>query len=139
MAGYVNLAGGRYVLSGGLLELSGGLQLAGGTLSGGTTAGVIQGGVPGTPGRGTIVDLSQGSLVNTADISLSLGANSLVIVSQGFNPAAVFQTYSNPGMTHTLGTTLTVSVARDSADGRRSRTPWSARGASSPPPAAPST
>ena len=110
VAGYVNLGGGRYVLSGGLLELSGGLQLAGGTLSGGTAAGVIQGGYPVLPGGGTIVDLSQGSLVNTADISLSLGANSLVIVSQGFNPAAVFQTYSNPGMTHTLGTTLTVSA-----------------------------
>ena len=115
-AAYVNLGGGCYVLSGGLLELSAGLQLAGGTLNCGGGAATIQ------AGSGTIVDLSSGSVVNTASTSLSLGADSLLIVSQGFNPATAFLNYSNLGATEILGTTFRVRPARASAGPARSRT-----------------
>ncbi len=102
-AGYVSLNGGRYLLSAGMLEINGGLQTASGTLNGGGGSAVI------VAGSSSLVDLS-GSVVNTASTSLTLGPNSLVIVPPGFNPATAFQTYSNPGLTHTLGTTLTVSA-----------------------------
>ena len=102
MAAYINLSGGSYVFSGGVLEVNGGLATAGGTLNcgGGTTTATIQ-------ASNSIVDLT-GSVVISPSASLSVGPNSLVIVPPGFNPATAFQSYSNLGLTHTLGTTLMV-------------------------------
>ncbi len=60
------------------------------------------------PGN-SILDLS-GAIVNTGSMNVSVAANSMVIVPAGFNPAAAFHTYSNLGLTHTLGTTLTVAA-----------------------------
>ena len=54
------------------------------------------------------MDLSGGSFRNLGDISVSVGANSLVIVPAGFNPATLFGSYTNLGMTHVAGTTLNV-------------------------------
>jgi autotransporter-associated beta strand protein len=54
----------------------------------------------------TILDLSQSTLVNTASLSLSLGANSLLIVPASFSPSTALAGYSNLGLTHTAGTTL---------------------------------
>ena len=62
-------------------------------------------------GSSSIVDLS-GTIVNTASTSLTVGANSLVIVPAGFNPLAAFTGYSNLGLTHTLGTTLSVPAGQ---------------------------
>jgi autotransporter-associated beta strand protein len=104
-AGYVDLTGSRYLLSAGLLQINGGLQTATGTLDGGGGSAVI------LAGSSSLVDLS-GKIVNTASTSLTVGANSLVIVSPGFNPAAAFHPYSNLGLTHTAGTTLTVSAGQ---------------------------
>jgi len=101
MAAFVSLSGGgSYLLSGGLLEINGGLTTAGGTLTGGGAATIVA-------DSNSIVDLT-GSVVNTASTSLAVGPNSLLIVPAGFNPATTFQSYSNLGLTHTLGTTLTV-------------------------------
>ncbi|MGO9112862.1 MAG: beta strand repeat-containing protein [Thermoguttaceae bacterium] len=102
MASAVIISGGRYLLSGGLLELSSGLQTAGGTLDCGGGSATIQ------IGSNSIVDLT-GSVVNTASTSLTIGANSLLIVPQGFS-SAEFQTFANLGIIHTAGTTLTVSA-----------------------------
>ena len=85
----------------GLLEVNGDLATAGGTLNcGGGSATIVA-------GSNSIVDLT-GSIVNTASTSLVVGPESLLIVAPGFNPATAFQSYSNLGLTHTLGTTLTV-------------------------------
>ena len=43
-------------------------------------------------------------------MTVSVAANSMVIVPAGFNPNTAFQGYSNLGLTHTLGTTLTVAA-----------------------------
>ncbi len=56
----------------------------------------------------SIVDFSQAILVNTGSMSVSIGPNSLFIVPASFDPAASFHSYSNLGLTHTAGTTLTV-------------------------------
>jgi autotransporter-associated beta strand protein len=101
-AAFVNLSGGRYLLGGGLLQINGGLATAGGTLDCGGGSAAIQ-------AANSIVDLT-GSIVNAASTSLAVGPNSLVMVPAGFNPAAAFQSYSNLGLTHLLGTTLTVSA-----------------------------
>jgi autotransporter-associated beta strand protein len=104
----VSVSGGYYLLSGGQLQ---------GT--GGGTIGVVNGGFqsPGTldlsgfttvvAGTGALLDLS-GNILNTGGASLSVGSDSLLIVPPGFNPAN-YASYSNQGMLHTLGSTLSVS------------------------------
>jgi autotransporter-associated beta strand protein len=99
-AACVNLAGGRYLLSGGLLQINGGLETAGGTLNCGGGSASIQ-------ASNAIVDLT-GSVINTASTSLSVGANSLVIVPS-LSTTAAFGVWNNAGITHILGTTLTIS------------------------------
>ena len=100
-AACVNLAGGRYLLSGGLLQINGGLETAGGTLNCGGGSATIQAG-------NSIVDLT-GCVVNTASTSLVADANSLVIVPS-LSTSAEFGVFDNAGITHVLGTTLTVSA-----------------------------
>jgi fibronectin-binding autotransporter adhesin len=96
--------GGRYVLSGGTLQIpQGGLALAG-TLDGGNMAGNLN-----VAGSG-VVDLSQGSFANTESMSLSIGQDSLLILSSTMNPALLFGQFSNAGMIHISGSTLTVSA-----------------------------
>ncbi|MGO9110647.1 MAG: autotransporter-associated beta strand repeat-containing protein [Thermoguttaceae bacterium] len=98
-------SGGRYQFSGGILQLNspGGLQVtSGGTLDGGNAATALN--VP----ANSILDLT-GTLVNTGSMNVSVATNSIVIVPPGFNPAATFHSFSNLGLTHTLGTTLTIA------------------------------
>ncbi len=94
---------GSYILAGGVLEVNGSL-LNQGIISGGTqAASLIASG---------IVNLSGGSLQNLAAISLSVSSNSLLVVPAGFNPAASFGSYSNSGLTYTLGSPLTVPAGK---------------------------
>ena len=58
--------------------------------------------------RRSLLDLS-GNVLNTSGASLSVGSDSLLIVPAGFNPAN-YASYSNSGLTHTLGSTLSVSA-----------------------------
>jgi len=95
---------GRYQLSGGRLQVN--------SL---TNQGVLDG----TGGygllaaqSGSIVDLSQGSLDNAGSLSLTVGANSLLIVPAGFNPVTSFRSYSNAGLLHAAGTTLTIAAGQ---------------------------
>ena len=90
---------GSYLLAGGLLQVSYGLTNQG-TFSGGTAAAALS--------ASNILDLTSGTWHNLNSISLSMGTNSLLVVPPGFNPATAFAAYSSLGLTHTLGTTLTV-------------------------------
>ena len=62
-------------------------------------------------GSSTIVDLT-GSVVNTGSaLPVTIGANSLLIVSPGFN-ASTFHSFTTLALTHTLGTTLTLASSQ---------------------------
>jgi autotransporter-associated beta strand protein len=101
--GQVSTGGrGRYVLGGGSLQVDGLMNqgtFSGGAASAGMTA--------------SIVDLSSGTWQNLGNISLSMGTSSLLIVPVGFNPSASgFASLSALGITHTIGTTLTVAAGQ---------------------------
>ena len=96
-------SGGSYLLGGGLLQVNSNL-LNQGVFSGGSAAAALSG--------SGILDLSGGTLQNLGNISVSIAANSLLIVPAGFSPSTSFATFSNLGMTHTLGTTLTVPAGQ---------------------------
>jgi hypothetical protein len=96
-------SGGTYQLGGGTLQVNGNL-LNQGILSGGSAAAILS--------ANGIVDLSGGTLQNLGSISLSISANSLLIVPAGFNPSTGFASFSSLGLTHTIGTTLTVAAGQ---------------------------
>ena len=87
---YLNLSGGRYLLSHGLLQVNGGLATAGGTLDGGGGSATIQ-------ANNSIVHLT-GSIVNTASTSLVVSPNSLAIAST--SSTADFGVFQNGGLVH---------------------------------------
>jgi autotransporter-associated beta strand protein len=94
--------GGTYLLSGGTLEITGSFQNAG-VVDGGNGSAMIN------ALNAMIMDFSSGQFVNATSLTLSLPAGSLAIVREGFDPATVFGTYSNAGLTHVLGTTLNLT------------------------------
>ncbi len=104
------------IASGGTLTLSGGtLQISHATESNLINQGVFSGG----GGRGaltlvaySILDLSQGSLINTTSMSISAGPYSLVVLPAGFSTATGLASYSNQGITYTRGTTLSVPAGQ---------------------------
>ncbi len=96
-------SGARYLLTGGTLAVTNGLA---GTLDGGKSPATIIVAGP------AIVDFSQGTILNTASTSLSIGPNSLLIIPPGMNPAALFGSYSNAGIIHTTGTVLSISAGQ---------------------------
>ncbi|MGA9042844.1 MAG: hypothetical protein WB421_20110, partial [Terriglobales bacterium] len=101
-AGYVSIGNsGTYQFSGGTLQVGGGLANQGVLDAMGGTA-VL------TVAGSAIIDLSQGSLVNTGSMTLSIGPNSLLLVPAGFNPSSAFGSYGNAGLLHSVGTPLTV-------------------------------
>jgi hypothetical protein len=66
-----------------------------------------------TVSPGAVANLAQGSIVNSSNASLTvLGANTLLIVPRGFDPAAAFASFSNEGTTYTAGSTLIVQNGR---------------------------
>ena len=90
-------SGGQYQLNGGTLQVNGGL----------VNQGVFDGGnKPGSLGATGILDLTSGTWKNLGDTSVNIGANSLLIVPAGFNPATGFGHFTSVGLTHTAGTTL---------------------------------
>ena len=93
---------GSYLLGGGSLQVAN--MVNHGLFAGGSIAAVLDG--------NGIVDLSGGTLQDTDNISVSMGANSLLIVPPGFNTAVGFAGYSTLGLTHTLGTTLNVAAGQ---------------------------
>ena len=96
---------GRYNFSGGTLQVNGGGFVNQGIFDGGGGAGMLG-------AANSIIDLSAGVLQNTASMTLSIGPNSLLLVPAGFNPAAVFGSYTNAGLVHVVGTALTVTATQ---------------------------
>jgi autotransporter-associated beta strand protein len=104
-ADYISIgAKGQYKFTGGRLLITGGLDNRGILDFDGGPA-VMQ------AADNTIINLSLsgGLLKNTQAASLTLGANSLLIVPSGFDPTTAFANFSSAGITHTVGTTLAVS------------------------------
>jgi fibronectin-binding autotransporter adhesin len=94
------------------------LQLSGGTLQIGQNL-IDQGVFSGSGGSGTLLlsanawaDFSRATIVNGQNVSVSAGENSLVIVPAGFNPTTGFGNYSSLGITHTIGTTLSIAAGQ---------------------------
>ncbi len=94
---------GTYLLAGGTLRVNGGL------LNQGIFAGS---GSPAALSVSGILDLTSGTWQGLGAVSVSMGPNSLLIVPAGSNPSAGFANYSTLGLTHTLGTTLTVAAGQ---------------------------
>ncbi len=94
----------QYIFSGGTLQIYDGLDNAG-TLDLKGSSAVIN------AADNSIINfsLSGGVINNTQAASLTIGANSLLIVAPGFDPTARFATYHNDGILHTAGTPLTIS------------------------------
>ena len=98
-------ASGRYALSGGTLNNIGGLENRG-TLDFDNGNGQLS-------ANNAIINFTLGgSVLNATSSTLTIGANSLLIIPAGFDPATKFGTYSNSGITHTAGTTLTLSAGQ---------------------------
>src|SRR5208283_3620618 len=94
---------GTYLLAGGVLQVNGSL----------TNEGIFAGGsAPALLSATGILDMTSGTWQNLAALSVSMSANSLLIVPSGFNTSTDFAHYSSLGLTHTLGTTLTVPAGR---------------------------
>ncbi|MGO9113049.1 MAG: hypothetical protein ACLP9L_27775 [Thermoguttaceae bacterium] len=96
-------SGGTYLLAGGALQVNGSL----------VNQGIFAGsGTPAVLSVNCLWDLSNGTWQNLGALSVSMGTNSLLIVPAGFNPSTGFAQYSSLGLTHTLGTTLTVPAGQ---------------------------
>jgi autotransporter-associated beta strand protein len=94
---------GRYQLGGGTLQVNSLLNQ--GVLDGTGGNGLL------IAGSGSIVDLSSGTLVSPGSMSLTIGANSLVLVPSGFSTAS-FHSYTNPGLTHNVGLPLILTATQ---------------------------
>jgi hypothetical protein len=90
----------RYLLSGGSLSINGGFTNKG-TFDGG-------GGAASLTASSSIIDLSQGTIQNTDSMSVSIDANSLLLLPAGFNLATGFGTLNSLGVAHVIGTPLVV-------------------------------
>ena len=96
-------ASGVYLLAGGTLQANGSPQNLG-TFAGGNT--------PATLCASGILDMSSGTWQNLGTFSLSMSANSLLIVPAGFNTLTGLANYCTLGLTHTVGTTLVVPAGQ---------------------------
>jgi hypothetical protein len=104
VASYISIGRtGRYALSGGTLSIAnvGDISNQGSIDCTNSTASL-------NIGNECLVDLSGATLTNVEGMSVSMGSYSLMIVPAGFSPSTSFGYYTNLGLTHTAGTTLTV-------------------------------
>ena len=105
----ISVSGGYYLLTAGQIQGAGGGTIGvvnGGFQSLGTLD--LSGYAAVVAGTGALLDLS-GNVLSSSGASLSVGPDSLLIVPPGFN-SANYASYSNQGMLHTLGSTLSVSA-----------------------------
>jgi hypothetical protein len=106
----------------GILAVNGGTyRMAAGSLSIGSSWTLGSGGTFNfADGSGTVnvaanaaVNLSQGTILNAGNATVNvLGSETFVVFPRGFDPQAVFGTFSNEGTTYTVGTTLVVQNGR---------------------------
>ena len=96
-------SGGTYLLAGGALQVNSNL----------VNQGIFAGsGTPAVLSANGILDLTSGTWQNLDALSLSMSANSLLIVPAGFDTSTGFAHYSSLGLTHTAGTTLAVPAGQ---------------------------
>ena len=95
---------GRYEWTGGTLIITGGMRNDGQFDFAGTGNTLTV--------ENAIVDISEGSFVNAGNAALTLGEGSLLIVPEGYDPADVFGSYNNAGLTHVAGMDLTIPVGK---------------------------
>ncbi|MBE3098135.1 MAG: autotransporter-associated beta strand repeat-containing protein, partial [Planctomycetes bacterium] len=101
------------VEKGGAYEFPGGNLLIGGGLN---NEGTLDFGLPGSVptaylmASNALINLARpgSSVLGAVAAALDIGTNSLLIVPEGMDPTTAFGDYSNAGMLHTAGTTLTV-------------------------------
>ncbi len=101
-ATYLSVDGGKYEFPGGTLQINGGLNVEG-TLDFGGGPAVLN-------ASNALINFGRpgGSVLGSSAAALHIGDNSLLIVPAGMDPGKAFADYSNTGMLHTAGTTLTV-------------------------------
>ena len=93
---------GTYSLTGGTVQVTAGL----------VNQGVFDGGgMPATLSADCLLDLTSGTWQNLGGTTLSLGAQSLLIVPSGFNTSSLGG-FSSLGLVHTTGTTLVVPAGQ---------------------------
>ncbi len=95
---------GRYEWTGGTLNITGGSRIDGQFDFAETGKNLTI--------ENAIVDISEGSFVNAGNAALTLGEGSLLIVPEGYDPADVFGSYNNAGLTHVAGMDLTIPVGK---------------------------
>jgi autotransporter-associated beta strand protein len=111
VASLVIAPGSSYVLSGGTLNVTGSNSIS--------NSGVFDC----TNSQATLIiasnyltDLSQATFTNVGSMSLTMaGTGSLLIVPAGFDPTKSFLAFSDAGIWHAAGTTLTVSAGQSFA------------------------
>ena len=96
------MSNGMYLLSGGTLQIRNGIFNQGIIDCNGGTATI-------NAVTASIFDLTQVNICNAHSASLKIDAGSLLLVSTGYDPATTFGFYTNAGMTHVVGSTLTVA------------------------------
>ncbi len=97
-----------YVKAGSLYELTGGSLEIGGFVSVDGVMDFGNGDAVCTIDDSSMADLASATVLNTANASLHIGRNSLLVVAPGFDPYAAFGNFSTEGILHTRGTTLVV-------------------------------
>ena len=97
--------GSRCQLGGGVLQINGGVFNSG-IFDGGNAPGVLS-------GASCILDLTTGTWQNLGATSVSMDANSLLIVPAGFDPSTAFANCTSLGLApHTAGTPLAVPAGQ---------------------------
>ncbi|KPK46951.1 MAG: hypothetical protein AMK72_09060, partial [Planctomycetes bacterium SM23_25] len=62
---------------------------------------------------GGAVDMRSGNVLNAGSASLAIEANSVAVFASGFDPYAVFGSYTCAGITHFAGSTLTIPAGHN--------------------------
>jgi fibronectin-binding autotransporter adhesin len=109
---YISIgSGGRYVLTGGTLDTTGGP----GGVSGSGDIDASNSTATFLIGSNNIVDFGRANLTNVHGMNVRLGANALLIVPPGFDPATGFGTFTpDPSsIVQTAGTTLVVPAGKE--------------------------
>jgi autotransporter-associated beta strand protein len=98
----------RYVLNGGTLQITGSTSTAGGFSNQGQFD--FAGGAATVTCANAIVDFTQGggAPLNTQSATLSVAANTLLMVPANYDPSTAFAHFSNQGVLYVQGTTLTI-------------------------------
>ena len=100
--------GGHYIWTGGALNIASGWELEGQ----GSPAAFTFPTTPSSLSINGIVSMGLRTVTNAGNVSVTLGPESLLIYDPGDDPAADFASFTNQGMTHVRGTTLSIPAGK---------------------------